>query len=59
MATFEEELERRENIVREETREETRKEVQQEIAREMKKDGFEIEIIMKYTGMAKAAIEAL
>ena len=55
MATLAEELERRGNISREEGREER----EREIAREMKKDGAEVEMIMKYTGMTKEEIEAL
>lgn len=59
MATLAEELERRGNISREEGREEGREEREREIAREMKKDGAEVEMIMKYTGMTKEEIEAL
>ena len=55
MATLAEELERRGNISREEGCEER----EREIAREMKKDGAEVEMIMKYTGMTKEEIEAL
>ena len=59
MATFEEELERRGNIVREEGREEGREEREREIAREMKKKEISVSVISECTGLTEDEIEAL